>query len=339
MLPVDSEAGYFYSRRGHVFLKSFQITALMLMGFSAAQAQQQPIYWSTTQPDCGSYKSLQLSNGNYVCEVYGIFPWFAAGAGWKTSIRTAAPASAPIAAFYSYYDTNGNAAALDANYVDGAGVTSGQNYFSFALNANEPAQLDLLGLPAEAPTYSQTAAQGLILAYIQCPDASTCSQATTQLMYSALPSQLWSLSIPIVWNAQLGAVWSSWGFDDGQKQIFSFVISNSSNVAQTYAVYIYDSLGNLMTRINTPSIPSLGTYAQVLDSFLGNKTPGGLFKITVAGLGFSAFEALQFNAGSATTLVVFPEGSASLVTKNSINHGPPRLRVEDQVVPHIDRRQ
>ena len=115
-----------------MFLKSFQITALMLMGFSAAQAQQQPIYWSTTQPDCGSYKSLQLSNGNYVCEVYGIFPWFAAGAGWKTSIRTAAPASAPIAAFYSYYDTNGNAAALDANYVDGAGVTSGQNYFSFA---------------------------------------------------------------------------------------------------------------------------------------------------------------------------------------------------------------
>ena len=338
MLPVDSEAGYFYSRRGHVFLKSFQITALMLMGFSAAQAQQQPIYWSTTQPDCGSYKSLQLSNGNYVCEVYGIFPWFTAGAGWKTSIRTAAPNSHAIAVVYFYYDGSGKSKALDVNYVGGSGVTSGKTNFGAALYANEPSQLDLLGLPAEAPNYSQTDASGSIVVEFQCPDASTCSQATAQLIYSALPSQLWSLSIPIVWNADLAAVWSSWGFYEKGQQNLSFVISNGANAAQTYKVTVFDSLGNTSTVV-TPSIPIGGNYAQVLDTFLGAKIPDGLFKITVAGGGYSAFEALQFNAGSATTLVVFPEGSASLITKDSVTNALPRLSVMDEVVPHIDRRQ
>ena len=320
-----------------MFLKSFEITALMLMGFSAAQAQQ-PIYWSTTQPDCGSYKSLQLNNGNYVCEVYGIFPWFTAGAGWKTSIRTAAPNSNAIAVIYAYYDGSGKPEALDANYVGGTSVISGKTDFGTALYPNEPSQLDLLGLPAEAPTYSQTDASGSILVYFQCPDASTCSQATAQLIYSALPSQLWSLSIPIVWNAQLAAVWSSWGFDDGQQQKLAFVIFNGANAAQSYKVSIIDSLGNTTTK-NTPSIPISGNYAQLLDAFLGNKSPGGLFKITVSGGGYSAFEALQFNAGSATTLVVFPEGSASLIPKDSVTNALPRLSVMDEIVPHIDRRQ
>ena len=321
-----------------MFLKSFQITALMLMGFSAAQAQQGPVYWSATQPDCGSYKSHQLTNGNYVCDVFGIFPWFTAGAGWKTSIRTAAPNSNAIAVIYQYLDGSGQAKALDVNYVGGPGVTSGKTNFGVALFANEPSQLDLLGLPAEAPNYSQTEASGSVLVNFQCPDASTCSQATAQLIYSALPSQLWSLSIPIVWTAQLAPVWSSWGFDDGQKQILSFVIFNGANAAQSYKVSIIDSLGKTTTQ-NTPSIPSGGNYAQVLDKFLGNATPGGLFKITVAGSGFSAFEALQFNAGSATTLVVFPEGAASLIPKDSVGPGLPRLGVMDEIAPHVDRRQ
>ena len=320
-----------------MFLKSAQIAAFAVMTFSAAQAQQ-PVYWSTTQPDCGSYKSSQLKNGGYVCEVIGFFPWFTAGAGWKTSIRTAAPNSNAIAVVYFYYDGSGKSKALDVNYVGGSGVTSGKTNFGAALYANEPSQLDLLGLPAEAPNYSQTDASGSIVVEFQCPDASTCSQATAQLIYSALPSQLWSLSIPIVWNADLAAVWSSWGFDDGQKQKVSFVISNGANVAQTYKVSIFDSLGNTSTVV-TPSIPIGGNYAQVLDTFLGAKIPDGLFKITVAGGGYSAFEALQFNAGSATTLVVFPEGSASLITKDSVTNALPRLSVMDEVVPHIDRRQ
>jgi hypothetical protein len=283
---------------------------------------------------------LNTGGTGYACQVYGIFPWFTAGAGWTTSIRTAAPASASIAFFVFYFDTNGNPTTVDANYVDGPGVTRYKNNFSAALNPNEPAQLDLLGVPSEAPSYSQTAAQGWILTDIQCPDAITCAQATAQLIYSALPSQPWSLSIPMVWNAQLTSEWSTWGYDDGKKQIMSFVITNGSSVAQSYAVHVFDTYGNPLTTVNTPTIPSLGTYAQVLDSFLGNRTPNGLIKMTVVGAsGYSAFEALQFNGGSATTLVVYPEGSVPLIGKNSVNHGLFRLRGLDQIAPHIDRQK
>lgn len=327
-----------------MFLKSLQIAAFIVMMGSVVQGQT---YWSSSPPNCGPYESitLQLNTGGsgYACRVYGIFPWYAAGAGWTTSIRTAAPASASIAFFVFYFDTNGAVQYLDANYVDG-GKFTGQKSFSSALNPNEPAQLDLLGLSSEASiNYSKTQAGGWILTDIQCPDAITCAQATAQLIYSALPSQPWSLSIPMVWNADLTSEWSTWGYDDGQKQIMSFVITNGSSAAQSYAVHIFDTYGNpIGGTFNTPTIPSLGTYAQVLDSFLGNRTPGGLIKMTVVSSGtpgFSAFEALQFNGGSATTLVVFPEGSVPLIGKNSVNHGLPRLRGLDQIAPHIERRQ
>jgi hypothetical protein len=325
-----------------MFFKSLQIAAFIVMMGSVVQGQT---YWSASQPNCGPYENLtvQLNTGGngYSCGVVGIFPWFTAGAGWTTSIRTAAPASAAIAFLFAYQDIDGNPLAVDANYVDGPGVTRGQTSFLAALNPNEPAQLDLLGLPSESSiNYSKTAAQGSILAGFLCPDAITCAQATAQLIYSALPSQPWSLSIPIVWNAQLTSEWSTWGYDDGKKQIMSFVITNGSSDPQAYAVHVFDTYGNPFRTVNTPSIPAGGTYAQVLDQFLGNTTPGGLIKMTVTGTGASsAFEALQFNSGSATTLVVFPEGSVPLIGKNSVNHGLPRLRGLDQIAPHIERQK
>jgi hypothetical protein len=325
-----------------MFLKSLQIAAFIVMMGSVVQGQT---YWSASQPNCGPYENLtvQLSSGGvgYSCGVVGIFPWFTAGAGWTTSIRTAAPASAAIAFMFAYYDKEGNALAVDANYVDGPGVTRGQNSFLAALNPNEPAQLDLLGLPSEASiNYSKTPAEGSIAAGFLCPDAITCAQATAQLIYSALPSQLWSLSVPIVWNAQLTSEWSTWGYDDGKNQIMSFVVTNGSSAAQSYAVHIFDTYGNPLITVNTPVIPSLGAYDQVLDTFLSNRTPNGLIKMTVVGAsGYSAFEALQFNSGSATTLVVYPEGSVPLIGKNSVNHGLFRLRGLDQIAPHIDRQK
>jgi hypothetical protein len=321
-----------------MFLKSLQIAAFIVMMDSVVQGQT---FWSPSPPNCGPYEALtvQLDTGGngYSCGVVGIFPWFTAGAGWTTSIRTAAPASASIGFYFAYTDTDGNPLTVDAHYVDGpAGVTRGQSVAS-ALNPNEPAQLDLLGLPSEASiNYSKTAAQGSIQALFACPDAITCAQVTAQLIYSALPS--YSLSIPIVWNAQLTSEWSTWGYDDGQKQIMSFVITNGSSDPQSYAVHVFDTYGNPFRTVNTPAIQPGGTYAQVLDKFLGNTTPGGLIKMTVVGTsGSSAFEALQFNGASAATLVVFPEGSVPLIGKNSVNHWLPRLRGLDQIAPHIER--
>ena len=79
----------------------------------AAAALHGQTYYSATKPDCSSLageSAVAITNSSgttigYSCYVSGAFIWLAAGGGWGTSIRVAAPASAPIGVEYSFYDT------------------------------------------------------------------------------------------------------------------------------------------------------------------------------------------------------------------------------------------
>ena len=186
-------------------IKSFYF--LGLMALASATLHSQPttgaVYWSTNpQLDCSSLGetspvAITNSSGNtigYSCYVSGTFVWLAAGGGWGTSIRVAAPASGAIGVDYSFYDPSGNNLNLDTTFGSGSSHTS-SNDVNFALYVNQPAEVDLLGATSNAPNYSSTAT-GTVYAVFYCPDATTCGNVLPQLLYSALPTIPWSLSVP-----------------------------------------------------------------------------------------------------------------------------------------------
>jgi hypothetical protein len=297
-----------------MFVKSVCLAGLLVLGACAANAQT---YWSTDSSlNCQGYGKdtngtpLQIANGGYVCYVYGTLPWYASGAGWGSSIRVSAPPSAPVAYFFDFSDVTGAAATLDFTYEGDTKVVSDTSA-SQALFANQPLEVDILGLSSQAPNYGATA-DGPVVVLAECPDANTCAQVQAQLIYSALPSQPWSLSAPVIWDWQTTFASSAVGVDDSAtntdantKNTVSFVIYNLDTVglaSQTYTLNVYDSTGALAASAVTKPVPLYGSYGDVLRNVIP-ALPAGSFKLQVVGTAYHVFEALQFHGPSATTLV------------------------------------
>lgn len=318
-------------------VKSVWLAGLLVLGACAANAQT---YWSTSSSlNCGSYGTdsngtpLQIANGGYVCYVYGTLPWYDSGGGWASSIRVSAPPSGAVGYFFDFSDVSGAAATLDFTYEGDSKVYSDTSA-SQALFANQPLEVDILGLSSQAPAYSVDA-KGPVVVLAECPDANTCAQVQAQLIYSALPSQPWSLSAPVVWDWQTSFAWSAVGVDDSAtntdantKNTVSFVIYNLDTVgmaSQTYTLNVYDSTGKLAGSAITKPVPLYGSYADLLRNVI-SALPAGSFKLQVVGTAYSAFEALQFHGPSATTLVsaseVVPAGSSSTSSMAGRNRHP-----------------
>lgn len=284
-----------------------------------AQSTNGAVYWDTSPPDCSGLQapfntpvSFAGPSGAsvYACEVSGTFVWLAAGGEWSTAIHIAAPASNPVGVAYTFYDQNGSSLSLDTNMGSGTATSTG-NGVNFALSANQPAEVDLLGAGGGGPSYTATQT-GSVYAEIYCPDETTCENVTPQLIYSALPSVPWSLSVPLALDCCASTQWSAEGIDDGSQHLVSFVVYNDNSSAATYTIDIYDSAGTLVTSATTPSIPGAnsttgeaGTYAVLLHDLVPN-LPSGIFKILLDGgaSNLSAFEVLQFNGQSGTALEV-----------------------------------
>lgn len=303
-------------------MKSLYLMGLMALAVAAVYGQSGPVYWSTTQPDCSSLNESPVTitdaSGKttlgYSCYVSGTFVWFATGGMWGTSIRVAAPASAAVGVDYTFYDTSGASLSLDTT-----GSSPGSsNELSFALNANQPSEVGLLGVTGKASKGSYPLATGSVYASFYCPDAGTCQNVLPQLIYSALPTDPWSLSVPIAWDNYVWTQWSAEGIDDGKggAHAVSLVIYNETQAAATYTVHVYNAAGTLVGTGTTPSIPGFqtlpdgnlgngGTYGALLSQVISTKLPSGIFKILVdGGSSDSAVEMLQVNGTSATTLQV-----------------------------------
>jgi hypothetical protein len=347
-----------------VRMKSLHLIGLMALASAALHGQSGAVYWSTTRPDCSSLNNetpaaITDASGTtigYSCHVSGTFVWYAAGgvdykpAKWGTSIRVAAPASGAIGVDYKFYDTKGSKQSLDTR----GSVTGSSNEVGFALYANQPSEIELLGATRNAPNYSTTAT-GSVYAEFYCPDAGTCSDVLPQLIYSALPTYPWSLSVPIVWDRYIWTQWSAQGMDDGVggAHRVSLVIYNEDTTATSFTVRVYDSTGTLVGTGKTPTIPGLptlpdgsygqaGTYGALLLDII-KPLPSGIFKILVDGGSlYSAVEVLQINGASATTLQVAydtaPASTAGVAAVRSSSMG--RSRVEStskQVFSEVPR--
>ncbi len=259
-------------------MKSLHV-GLMALAVTAAYGQPTTgaVYWSTVAPDCSSLNNetpatITNSSGTtigYSCYVSGAFLWLAAGgvdynpAKWGTSIRVAAPASAAIGVDYSFYDKNGNNLSLNT----GGSQTVSSNDVNFALYANQPSEIDLLGATSDGPNY-RTTATGSVYAVFYCPDAGTCSNVLPQLIYSALPTA----------NTYTVHVYNSAG-----------------------------TLVGTGTTPSIPGAPNAqgGTYATLLSQIISTPLPRGTLKVLVdGGTLYSAVEVLQIDGSSATTLQV-----------------------------------
>jgi len=297
------------------------------MGAAALHGQT---YW-TTDPsvDCsgiGTGNSVSVYNGStllgYSCAMTGTFIWLAAGGGWSTAIRVAGPATGAVGVDYLYYDTNGNPMNLDTTAGVGGALSSG-NELSFALDANQPAETDMLGATSNAGQHYNNIAVGSVYATFLCPDSVTCSDVLPQLLYSNLPGEPWSLSAPIAWDDN-GGIWTGWsaeGIDNGSSNRVSFVVYNQDTTPTAFTIQVFDKNGNLFSSGTTPVIQGfqqlsgggLGeaeTFGDLLSNYV--HLPSGTFKVLFDGGGTSfSVEVLQFTGPSATTLQVAYEDASS----------------------------
>lgn len=313
--------------------KSLCLLGLLILAAGTLPGQT---YWSTSKDlDCSGNNAaganvqgpLQITaptgGTGYVCYVSGTFVWYAAGAGWHTAIRVAAPESGAIRADYSFVGIAGNALALDIATNGGTTETQSSSEATFALNANQPLEVDLLGRAGAGPGYS-TQTGGSVYAIFECPDATTCTYVTPQLLFSALPSDPWSLSVPISWDGLEQNQWSAEGLNDAT-HLMSFAIYNADSSPGTYTITVYDSNGNLVGTGTGPSTPLAplkndaygtgGVWAQLLSSAVSTTLPQGMLKVVFSASTVSDVMVLQFDGPSATTLQVgqdaTPGGSAS----------------------------
>jgi hypothetical protein len=305
-------------------MKWFQCGGFVV--FSALTLHSQ-IYWTNPAPDCAGVGGPVPISGpsgttlGYSCLASGTFEWLAAGGPWSTAIRVAAPASAPIGVDYQFYDVNGGSLSLDTTAGNGREV-------KFALNANQPSEVDLSGAAGTSHSTTQT---GSAYARFYCPDSLTCSNVLPQLLYADLGAVSWSLSAPIAWDNQTSTQWSAEGIDDGNQNRVSFVIYNediTSSTPSTFAIRVYDSRGNLTGSGTTkPIAPKLlpggsygqgGTYGDLLSNVV-SPLPSGVFKVVIdGGAVLSAVEMLQFTGAAATTLQVAYDGGSGALADTSV---------------------
>ena len=281
------------------YLHFFGLIALAAAALRGQPPTNGPLYYSTSPPDCSSLGETAVAITDaagtvvgYSCYVSGTFIWFAAGGGWTSKIRAGAPSTAPIGVDYTTYDSSGNNLGVDTMTNGGAAVTSG-NEVSFALAANQPSEITILGATANAPAYGPTST-GTVYAIFYCPDATTCSNVFPQLVYLQQPTHPWLATVPIAWDNATWTTWSGEGVDDGVTNVVSFVVYNQGTTAASFKVYVYDSTGTLAATGTTPSIPPLpllssgyygeaGTYGATLRTVIPSGLPSGIFKVLIDG--------------------------------------------------------
>ena len=309
-----------------------QILGLIALAASTllSQPTNGPVYWSPTMPDCSSLQETAVSITNssgavvgYSCWVSGTFIWFAAGGGWTSKIRAGSPSTAPIGVDYTFYDTNGNS--LNVDTMSGSSPKTSSSEVSFALAANQPSEIVMLGATNTAPAYGPTT-DGTVYAIFYCPDATTCGNVLPQLVYLQQPTHPWLATVPLSFDNAVAPTWSAEGVDDGVTNVVSFAVYNEGTTATSFNIYIYDSTGALVATGATPSVLPLAllsdgnfgeaaTYAATLRTVITTPLPSGIFKILIDGgnedcaVLMLQFSGMQYPAPSMSSMQVAVDAS------------------------------
>ena len=326
-------------------LKSLRVFGLVAFAAAALQGQT---YWSTDSSlDCtgtDGQATITIPGGGtgYVCYQGGTFVWLAAGGPtggtWTTYLRTSAPASNPMAVDYQFYDPSGNQLSIDSISGTGGTVTSA-NEVTIPLSTNQPLQTTLLGATSTASSNYNTTTTGSVWVTFLCPDAGTCELADAQLVYSALPTIPWSLSVPLAYDYDFNSQFSGVGIDNNGSNRVSIVVNNqdfSLTTPSAFLVQVFDGNGTLAASGMTPAINPVpvdsttgnpygqgGTYGALLSCASGcpitSPLPSGPFKVLIDGGGIEAStEMLQIDGTSATTVAMAYDVSSGVTATGAL---------------------
>ena len=190
---------------------------------------------------------------------------------------------------------------------------------NFALSANQPAEVALLGATSGAPNYSATAT-GSVYAVFYCPDAATCANVLPQLLYSALPTTPWSLSAPISWDTELWTQWSAEGIDDsGARRRFKM---NRKCAAGTGA-FLEEIAAHLDIPLATlNSLASQATGTLQLGSFCTVFAKTELLKLVAQGAPLPEIAKAAFRSVVKRILEMDPLSGQVVMTGGVVAHNP-----------------
>ena len=280
-----------------------------------------------TAPNCGKYIRVQLIDSTYSCERFAAFPWFAAGAGWKSqfsSFITPVPLLGGLLKGSQFSFGLGPVGLSQASTVFAVlgGPYGGTDYFSFIqriLTSNDSIRIDLLagatctGSSQASCTTSPQLAVGPVWYQIDAPDVQTLEASSLQLIYlyadpAFFGANTWQVAVPPVFYDQAKPKWiSSFSETSADQKLtlnasnMAFAVANLGSAAQTVKVSLYDLAGNLIAQKETPSLsegPILNTSAtQIVGGFF--RLPGAVYAATIKD--FFGLTTSMLTPGSAQT--------------------------------------
>jgi len=250
--------------------------------------------WWTNDPqlNCGPYTRVTYPNSAVSCQRYGVFPWYAAGAGWKSQIPVFLPPVPPIAG-----QTRGVLVKLSlgagGNFTSFLGGPNGVYDYASGTQA-------IVGSAASVRFDIQNGAfcntscsanSGLAFGplwfTIDAPDVASLQAASLQLIYlfggdpAAFGNNTWQVAVPPIFNDQAVAKWMSsfsetpteLRFGNVNSSTMAFAVTNLSPQAQSVQVTLNDQYGHLLIEKTTPVLAAgaqIGTQVR----------PGGVFADT-----------------------------------------------------------
>lgn len=262
-------------------------------------------------PNCGKYSLVRWNDGSYSCERFAVFPWYTAGAGWKTEIPAFVAPVPPVngvskGSLHTFgFGAGPNLGFAPANifFVAFGGPYGKYGYFSVAqpvVLSNRAVRLDLVaGATCTSLSTCATSPQlavGSVWVQIDAPDVQTLEATSMQLVYlfadpSLLGINTWQVAVPPVYYDLAKPKWMT-SFSEttlAQKNSLnannmSFAIANLGTQPQAVRVSLYDLSGTLITQRDTPALgPSVllnNSQNQIVQA--GFRIPGGVYADTFA---------------------------------------------------------
>jgi len=290
--------------------RALTLVVIFFALWSLQSAGQSSDVFSSQDPnlDCGKYSKREIPNQGWVCQRLIIFPWFAAGDGWKTQINIVADENRETGILYSLSlsSQNGQATLAVVGISGIYSIISGIGYGRF------PGQSVTFEV-VEGGTCKVVDGQivcdtvpGLLTgnSYIRfsAPNVETLEALSTQLVffhYGEYGIADWQVAVPPIWYDEASPKWSGYFSEtpnelklDGNVKSHntSFAVANLHTEPQSVLVSVYDQNGKFIASASTPVleagnldpfgegfvIPG-GVRAFVLSDFLGNAIKPGVF--------------------------------------------------------------
>ena len=258
-----------------------RIAILLPLCLVIATGQTYP-WFSSANPTCTAPLSkFTWDDGTASCTREGWLVWSAAGGGWGSTISGSSSRDAGMRVDFRFEKSDGSG--LDHLDVINDFTTNVSNNFAypFEMGPGVPYRLDILGLTADAPSYTHVYT-GAIRVEQVCPDQYSCMNRRPQLAYLATngTTPYFNLATDTIWDDELASGFStSVTVSNGGVmwlQNASFAVVNADHITLTPNVCVYDVYGEqIACKMTDPLAPGQNFGRDLLSWFGQSLFPHG----------------------------------------------------------------